>query len=68
MILNHVFVKLKSKTLNTPNKIGDVRASDRLMSQPRWYIVLLFQLQLHVALCIHLKKNAFGTILGVANG
>ena len=49
MILNHVFVKLKSKTSNTRNKIGDVRASDRRMSQPSSYIVLLFQLQLHVA-------------------
>ena len=49
MILNHVFVKLKSKTSNTRNKIGDVRASDHRMSQPSSYIVLLFQLQPHVA-------------------
>ena len=56
MILNHVFVKLKSKTSNTRNKIGDVRASDRRMSQPSSYIVLLFHLQLPVALCIQLKK------------
>ena len=41
MNLNHVFVKLKSKTSNTRNKIGDVRASDRRMSQPSSYIVLL---------------------------
>ena len=67
MILNHVFVKLKSKTSNTPNKIGDVRESDCLMSQPSSYIDPLFQLQFHVALCIHLKKSTFGTIVGVAN-
>ena len=65
MILNHAFVKLKSKT--SKNRIGHVRASDRRMSPSRVRIALPFQSQLNVALCIRFKKAPSAPLyIGVA--